>query len=75
MHYNLETERFILDVPTKCPKCGSELEVDTRYGEDDNFITFLVCSNNDCDYKLDASEEFDKASKAFRIAGDEEYAE
>ena len=58
----IEDERYIMDVPTHCPKCGSELEVDTDYDK-----TRLICSNNKCDYELDATEEFEKAEKAYGL--------
>jgi len=73
MKYDAEKERFIMDVPTHCPRCNSELEVDTRYGEDSSIKTFLICSNNECDYEIDATEEFEKAGEAYNI--EEEYDE
>ena len=71
MHYDYETERFVMDVPTHCPRCGAALEVDTRYGEEDTIKTFLICSNEGCDYELDATEEFDKAAAAYEDDEDE----
>ena len=56
-----------MDVPTHCPRCGSELEVDTRYADESTLKTFLLCSNNECEYELDATEEFEKASEAYNI--------
>ena len=61
MHYDFEENRFIMDVPECCPKCGAELEVDTRL--EDGIKTMLVCSNDECDYELDATEEFEKFEK------------
>lgn len=78
MKYDAEKERFIMEVPDCCPRCGAELEVDTRYADDGCTIkTFLLCSNEGCEYELDASEEFDKASEAYNIEEecDEEDAE
>jgi len=66
MHYDLETERYVMDVPTECPKCGCQLEVDTDIDK-----TTLICSNIDCDYELDATEEFEKAAKAYGLDEDE----
>lgn len=62
MHYIVEPEGYNLDVPTCCPKCGSELEVDTGYDK-----TMLICINQDCDYELDATEEFEKAAKEYGL--------
>lgn len=63
---NYEDFEDILDVPTHCPKCGCELEVDTGYEK-----TMLLCSNPDCDYELDATEEFEKASEAYELLVEE----
>lgn len=74
MRYDPETERFIMDVPTHCPRCNSALEVDTRYGEEETIKTFLICSNDGCDYELDATEEFEKAAEAYGL-DEEEFTE
>ena len=58
MYYDENEDRYIMDVPTECPLCGEPLEIDTR---DDK--TFLVCTNNDCDYENDATDEFDEAGQ------------
>ena len=71
MKYDPETERFVMDVPTHCPRCGAELEVDTRYAEDSTTKAFLICSSDTCDYELDATEEFEKADEAYNIDEDE----
>ena len=63
-------EEIFLDVPTECPKCGEKLEVDTDYDK-----TMLICSNVDCDYELDATEEFERAAKQFGLDEDDEDAE
>lgn len=51
--YDEEEERYVLDVPTECPKCGSELEPDFDYDE-----THFICTNPECDYSLDVTEDF-----------------
>ena len=66
MHYNHEEERYVMDVPTECPKCGSTLEVDTDYDK-----TMLICPNFDCNYEFDATEEFEKAAKEYEFDEDE----
>lgn len=63
MHYDDELERYVLDVPTTCPKCGCKLDLDVNYDS-----THLLCSNMDCDYELDATQEF----KALEEAEEEE---
>ena len=55
---DFEDEEFFLDVPTECPNCGNALEVDTDYDK-----TKLICPN--CDYELDATEEFKRAAEAY----------
>ena len=65
-----ENEDFFLDVPTECPKCGSPLEVDTDYDK-----TKLLCTNVDCNYELDATEEFERAAKAYGMDEDEDFDE
>lgn len=57
---DFEDEEFFLDVPTECPKCGSKLDVDTDYDK-----TMLICPN--CDYELDATEEFERVAKAYGL--------
>ena len=77
MRYDCETERFILDVPTHCPRCNAELEVDTRCVDEENIRTFLICSSEDCDYEVDATKEFEEAAEAYNVFEDEyneEYA-
>jgi len=64
---DFEDEEIFLDVPTECPKCGSRLEVDTDYDK-----TMLICTNDDCDYELDATEEFERAAKEYGIDEDED---
>lgn len=72
MKYDAEKERFVMDLPEECPRCGAELELDTRYVGDGETKTFLLCSNDECDYELDASEEFERASEEYNIKGDDE---
>lgn len=67
MKYDPERERFVMDIPDCCPRCGAELEVDNRYAEDCSIKTFLICSNDSCDYELDATDEFEKAEEAYNI--------
>ena len=59
MHYDYDEERYILDVPTECPKCGSELELNNEYDS-----LQLFCVNNKCDYELDVTDEFRKLEEA-----------
>lgn len=55
MSYYDETQhREILDVPTVCPECGSELEIDT--GVDGSVI--IRCKNNNCKYEGNFTDEF-----------------
>lgn len=58
MHFDFDENRDILDVPKECPKCKSELELDTGYDK-----TALFCTNPDCDYEIDVTEEFEKAAE------------
>ena len=51
-------KKYDLNVPTYCPKCDSELELDHEYEK-----TTLLCPNSDCDFKLDVTKEFEKAAK------------
>lgn len=53
MHYDYDEERYILDVPTVCPKCGGKLELDINYDS-----THLLCINTKCNYQYDATDEF-----------------
>lgn len=52
MHYDFDLKSYILDVPTECPKCGNPLELNNEYDS-----AQLICTNNDCDYELDVTEE------------------
>ena len=74
MHFNCEEERYVMDIPDECPKCGGKLEVDNRYGEDNTIKAFLICTNNDCDYEEDFTEEFEKAAASYGL-DEEEYNE
>ena len=67
MHYDFDEDRYILDVPTECPKCGSKLELDVNY---DN--THLLCPNQDCDYELDVTDEFKELEAAKNEENEEE---
>ena len=51
LYYDYDEERYVLDAPTECPKCGSKLELDVDYD-----TTHLICSNSDCDYMLDVTD-------------------
>ena len=53
MYYDYDEERYILDVPKECPECGSDLELDINYD-----TTYLYCTNNNCNYKIDVTDEF-----------------
>ncbi len=65
MYYDDDLERYVLDLPRECPKCSYPLELDHDYGEEpDTFTTKLVCTNPDCDYELDATEEFRMVDEA-----------
>lgn len=64
MYYDFDEQRYILDVPTECPKCEEELELDTN----PDGTVYLLCPK--CDYKLDVTEEFKKLEEAEQ---DEEY--
>ncbi len=48
-----ESNEESLDVPKICPECGEELDLDVDYD-----TTTLICEN--CDYKLDVTDEFKK---------------
>lgn len=63
MHYDYDEERYILDVPNECPKCGSELELDVNYDS-----TSLLCKNQSCDYEIDVTEEFKKINDTLEEA-------
>lgn len=56
MHYDYEQERFVMDVPTECPKCGAELEPDISEEQQ-----ILLCPN--CEYEFDATNELKKISE------------
>lgn len=56
MYFDYEENRYILDVPNECPKCGEELELDTGYEN-----VFLRCTK--CNYELDVTEEFKALEK------------
>lgn len=60
MYYDDDRGRYILELPHECPKCGDDLKLD----EYPDGTTFLVCENKDCEYKLDATEEFKKLREA-----------
>ena len=62
MHYDFNENRFVMDIPECCPICGADLEVDTRLEE--SIKTMLVCSNDKCDYELDATKEFEEFENA-----------
>lgn len=64
MYYDFDEQRYILDVPTECPECEEELELDPN----PDGTVFLLCPK--CDYKIDVTEEFKKLEEAEQ---DEEY--
>ena len=67
LYYDYDEERYVLDAPTECPKCGSKLELDVDYD-----TTHLICSNSDCDYMLDVTAEFKELEQLENEAEDED---
>lgn len=41
-------------IPSECPKCGEELELDIDYDKQ-----MLFCTNRSCDYSLDVTNEME----------------
>lgn len=54
MHFDFDEERYVLDLPTECPKCGTVLELDQNI---DGHVD-LLCPNTECDFCLDVTDEF-----------------
>lgn len=68
MHYDYDEERYVLDIPTECPKCGDELKLETK--ADGKSIVY--CDKAACEYELDVTNEFQELA---RVQGEDNEAD